>query len=124
LLKVKLPFEPSTLAQAAGIAALADKEFLHKSLQLNARGLKFLTEGLREIGLTVVPSEANFVMVVLPDAAQATRLTTDLLKQGIIIRPLASFGLPNCVRISTGTDEDNQRSVEAIQKLQVPLTRA
>jgi histidinol-phosphate aminotransferase len=124
LLKVKLPFEPSTLAQAAGVAALADKEFLHKSLQLNARGLKFLTEGLREIGLTIVPSEANFLMAVLPDAAQAARLTTDLLKQGIIIRPLVSWGLPNCVRISTGTDEDNQRCVEAIQKLQVPLTQA
>jgi histidinol-phosphate aminotransferase len=117
LLKVKLPFEPSTLAQAAGIAALSDKEFLHKSLELNARGLKFLTEALREIGLTIVPSEANFVMAVLPDAAQATRLTTDLLTQGIIIRPLASFGLPNCVRISTGTDEDNQRCVEAIDLL-------
>jgi histidinol-phosphate aminotransferase len=122
LLKVKLPFEPSTLAQAAGIGALADKEFLHKSLEMNARGLKFLTDALRAIGLNVVPSDANFVMVVLPDAAQASRLTTDLLTQGIIIRPLASFGLPNCVRISTGTDEDNGRCVEAIQKLQLSLT--
>jgi len=91
---------------------------------LNARGLKFLTEGLRAIGLNVISSEANFVMVVLSNAALATQLTTDLLEQGIIIRPLASFGLPNCVRISTGTDEDNQRCVEAIQKLQAPLTRA
>jgi len=124
LLKVKLPFEPSTLAQAAGIAALADKEFLHKSLQLNARGLKFLTEGLRAIGLNVISSEANFVMVVLSDAAQAAQLTTDLLEQGIIIRPLASFGLPNCVRISTGTDEDNQRCVDAMRKLQTQLMRA
>jgi histidinol-phosphate aminotransferase len=123
LLKVKLPFEPSTLAQAAGIGALADKEFLHKSLELNARGLKFLTDSLSEIGLTVVPSEANFVMVVLPDAAHATRLTTDLLTQGIIIRPLASFGLPDCVRISTGTDDDNQRCVGAIQKLELSLAR-
>ncbi len=51
LLKVKLPFEPSTPAQAAGIAALADKEFLHRSLELNARGLRFLTEALRGAGL-------------------------------------------------------------------------
>jgi histidinol-phosphate aminotransferase len=120
LLKVKLPFEPSSLAQAAGIGALADREFLHKSLLLNARGLKFLTEGLRELGLTVVPSEANFLMVVLPDAMQAARLTEDLLTRSIIIRPLAAFGLPNCVRISTGTDEDNQRCLEAIQKLNAP----
>jgi histidinol-phosphate aminotransferase len=122
LLKVKLPFEPSTLAQAAGIGALADKEFLHRSLELNARGLSFLTKSLRELGLTVVPSEANFLMLVLPGPEQAARLTNELLQQGIIIRPLASFGLPNCVRISTGTAEDNQRCVEAIQKLEVPLS--
>jgi histidinol-phosphate aminotransferase len=122
LLKVKLPFEPSTLAQAAGIGALADKEFLHKSLELNARGLKFLTKALGEIGLKIIPSEANFVMAVLPSAEHAARLAGELLPQGIIIRPLASFGLPNCVRISTGTAEDNQRCVEAIQKLEVPLS--
>lgn len=122
LLKVKLPFEPSTLAQAAGIGALSDKEFLHKSLELNARGIKFLTSALGEIGLNVVPSEANFVMAVLPSAEHATRLTNELLTRGIIIRPLAAFGLPNCVRISTGTAEDNLRCVEAIQKLEVLLS--
>ena len=128
LLKVKLPFEPSTLAQAAGIGALADKEFLHKTLELNARGLKFLATALRETGLTLVPSEANFLMAVLPSAEHAARLTGDLLQQGIIIRPLASFGLPKCVRISTGTTEDHQRCIEAvkkseaIQKLEVPLS--
>src|ERR1700722_17119053 len=122
LLKVKLPFEPSTLAQAAGIGALADREFLHKSLELNARGLRFLTTSLREIGLTVVPSEANFLMIVLPSPEHAARLTDDLLQQGIIIRPLAGFGLPNCVRISTGTSEDNQRCVEAIQNLKLEVS--
>jgi histidinol-phosphate aminotransferase len=114
LLKVKLPFEPSTVAQAAGIGALADKEFLHRTLELNARGIKFLTAGLRELGLTVVPSDANFVMVALASAEQAAQLNRDLLPQGIIVRPLASFGLANCIRISTGTDDDNQRCVEAM----------
>jgi len=122
LLKVKLPFEPSTLAQAAAIGALADKEFLHKTLELNARGLKFLTSALVEIGLTVVPSEANFLMIVLPGPDHAARLTNELLTQGIIIRSLAGFGLPNCVRISTGTTEDNERCVQAIQKFEVPLS--
>src|SRR5581483_7220799 len=60
LLKVKLPFEPSTPAQAAGIGALADKEFLHRSLELNARGLRTLGAGLEELGLPVIPSQANF----------------------------------------------------------------
>ena len=116
LLKVKLPFEPSTLAQAAGIGALADKEFLHRSLELNARGLELLTSSLRERGFTVVPSEANFVMVVLPSNNQASALTLELLKKGIIVRPLTAFGLPQCIRISTGTDEENQRCVEALEK--------
>jgi histidinol-phosphate aminotransferase len=119
LLKVKLPFEPSTLAQAAGIAALADKEFLHRSLELNARGLKFLAESLRELGMTVVPSEANFLMVVLSGEMEAMRMAHDLMAQGVIVRPLKSFGLPQCIRISTGTDEDNRRCVDAIQKVSV-----
>src|SRR5206468_10792430 len=64
LMKVKLPFEPSTLAQAAGIGALLDREFLHRSLELNARGIRFLTESLRDMHVEVVPSEANFVMAI------------------------------------------------------------
>jgi len=118
VLKVKLPFEPSSVAQAAGIGALADKEFLHRSLELNARGIKFLSSALREMGLTVVPSDANFVMVVLSSAEQAAQLTRELVMQGIIVRPLASFGLPNCIRISTGTDEDNRRCVEAMSEIE------
>jgi len=116
LLKVKLPFEPSTLAQAAGIGALADKAFLHRSLELNARGLRLLTDSLREMGLAVVPSEANFVMVVFADAAQSARVVEDLLTQGVIVRPLAAFGLPQAIRISTGTDDDHARCVAAMQK--------
>ncbi len=116
LLKVKLPFEPSTLAEAAGIGALADKAFLHHSLELNARGLRRLTDALREMGLQVVPSEANFVMVVFAEADQAARVVEDLLTQGVIVRPLRAFGLPQCIRISTGSDQDNERCVAAMQK--------
>src|SRR5271168_4664414 len=65
LLKVKLPFEPSGLAQIAGIAALDDKEFVHRALELNARGLRLIGDSLRQMGLDVIPSEANFVMVPL-----------------------------------------------------------
>ncbi len=117
LLKVKLPFEPSTLAQAAGIAALGDKEFLHRSLELNARGLRCLTNGLRELGFEVVSSDANFVMVPLASADQAARITEELLRAGVVIRPLKAFGLPACVRISTGTDEENQMLLDAIQQV-------
>jgi histidinol-phosphate aminotransferase len=124
LLKVKLPFEPSTPAQAAGIAALADKEFLHRSLELNARGLRLLATSFREMGLTVAPSEANFVMVELAGERQAQQLFLDLLAQGVVIRPLKSFGLPRCVRISTGTDDDNQRCVDAMWKVLSTMKRS
>ncbi len=117
LLKVKLPFEPSSLAQAAGIGALADKSFLHRSLEINARGIQFLTASLRELGYHAVPSEANFVMIVLPGEEQAAQFTEELLMKGIIVRPLKSFGLPNCVRISTGSDEDHERCIQAVESI-------
>jgi histidinol-phosphate aminotransferase len=116
LLKVKLPFEPSTPAQAAGIGALSDKEFLHRSLELNARGLRTLSEGLAELGLAVVPSEANFVMTVLNSEQDANRVFEELLAQGVVVRPLKAFGLPHCLRISTGSDEDNRLCVEALRR--------
>jgi histidinol-phosphate aminotransferase len=116
LLKVKLPFEPSTPAQAAGIGALADKEFLHRSLEMNARGMRYLTACMEEIGLAVVPSEANFVMTVLPGPQDADRVFEELLQQGVVVRPLKAFGLPNCLRISTGTDEQNRLCIEALRR--------
>ena len=116
LLKVKLPFEPSTPAQAAGVAALADKEFLHRSLELNARGLRLLAAGLADMGLTVVPSEANFIMTVLSSEQEAFRIFEELLSQGVVVRPLKAFGLPNCLRISTGTDEDNNLALDAFRR--------
>jgi histidinol-phosphate aminotransferase len=116
LLKVKLPFEPGTLAQAAGIAALADKAFLHRTLAANARGLEYLTQSFQRLGLTVVPSCANFVMIVLANERQSAELVEDLLRQGIVTRPLKAFGLPQCVRISTGTEDENRRCVEALER--------
>ena len=116
LLKVKLPFEPSTPAEAGGIAALSDKEFLHRSLELNARGMQFLTAGLEDFGMTVVPSEANFVMVILGSEPEADRLFEELLAMGVVVRPLKAFGLANCLRISTGTDEDNRMCIEAMRR--------
>jgi histidinol-phosphate aminotransferase len=117
LLKVKLPFEPSALAQAAGIGALADKEFIYRSLEENARGMRLFTEAFAEMGLTVVPSEANFLMLVFSDGASVARINEDLLRLGVIVRPLKSFGLPQCIRISTGTRQENERCVEAMRQV-------
>lgn len=117
LLKVKLPFEPGTLAEAAGMAALDDRAFLHGSLELNALGMRYLRRELDQRGFEAAPSEANFLMLVFPDANLAGSFTQGLLEEGIIIRPLASFGLPQCVRISAGTAEDNEFLIRSIDKL-------
>jgi len=124
LLKVKLPFEPSSLAQAAGVGALADKEFLHRSLELNARGLRLFTDSFRAMGFEVVPSDANFVMLPLGGGEQARDLTEALVRQGIIVRPLAAFGLPHCIRVSTGTDEDNAKCIAAFESVAQALLPA
>jgi histidinol-phosphate aminotransferase len=117
LLKVKLPFEPSTLAQAAGIGALRDKEFLHHSLEVNSRGLQYMTTALRELGLEVIPSEANFVMVVRDSEEDVNHIFQELLKRGIIIRPLKAFGLPHCIRISIGTNEENLMLIDSLKSV-------
>jgi histidinol-phosphate aminotransferase len=117
LLKVKLPFEPSSLAQAAGIAALEDKAFLHRSLEMNARGMRSVSKALRGLGLNVVPSDANFYMLVFESEQQAASFVEGLLRQGVIVRPLRAFGLPHCVRISIGTDEENEFAIECVQKV-------
>jgi histidinol-phosphate aminotransferase len=75
-----------------------------------------LADGLQDAGLTVVPSEANLVMTVLPSEQEVNRVFEELLAQGVIVRPLKAFGLAHCIRVSTGTDEDNRVAVEALRK--------
>ena len=117
LLKVKLPFEPSTLAQAAGIGALGDDGFVARSLDVNARGKSYVLPALRKLGLTLVPTEANFVMVPLGDESTVNTVYNELLKLGVIIRPLRAFGLPHCIRITIGTQEENERLIESMRKV-------
>jgi len=117
LLKVKLPFEPNTLAQAAAVGGLRDKEFVHRSLELNSRGLPFVANALRELGLIVVPSETNFVMGAMKTEDDIKTIYQGLLKRGVIIRPLKAFGLPHCMRITIGTDEQNQFLIEKMKEV-------
>jgi histidinol-phosphate aminotransferase len=115
LLKVKLPFEPSGPSEAAALGALEDREFMIRSVANNARGLLYLTRSLRELGCEVVPSAGNFVMIVLRDAQQAAGIFRSLLERGVIVRPLATTGLANCLRISVGTPEENDYFLQMIK---------
>ncbi len=114
LLKTKLTFEPGTLAQAAGVAALQDRAFLHRSLEANARGMDYLRALLRDRGIEFVNSPANFLMTVWPTPHDAQYITEELLHHGVIVRPLAAWGLPHCVRISVGTEEELAFFAEAL----------
>jgi histidinol-phosphate aminotransferase len=114
LLKVKLPFEPSTLAQAAGLAALDDAGFLARTLANNREGRDYLTGALGAIGLEVAPSRANFVMFPLGGEAEVNRVYDAMLRRGVIVRPLRAFGLPRCIRITVGTPEENRAAVGAL----------
>jgi histidinol-phosphate aminotransferase len=76
------------------------------------------------MGLPFAPSEANFVMLVLPDEHEAARVFEEMLSQGVVVRPLKAFGLPNCLRISTGTDEDNAFCVDVLRRAHAADTGA
>ena len=117
LLKIKLPFEPSGLASAAALAALDDREFVHRSLANNALGKLRLSAALERLGLHPLPSEANFVMLPLPSPEQAEELFQALLREGVIVRPLRFFGLPHCVRITVGTPEENEFCLSALERV-------
>jgi histidinol-phosphate aminotransferase len=115
LLKVKLPFEPSTPAQAAGIAALSDTQFVLRSLSVNTEGLAFVVPRLESIGLRVIPSDANFVMVPFDTEETVNRVYEEMLKLGVIIRPLKAFRLAHCIRITIGTQQENETLIGAVK---------
>lgn len=119
--KVKLPFEPSIVAEAAGLGALEDHDFLARTLETNRRGKEFLWNAFRDFGLKVIPTEANFYLVIFETEAEALRLYMDLLRRGVIVRPLGAFGLPQCLRITIGTDDQNRILINALKEV-LPVT--
>jgi len=106
MMKVKLPFEPSTPSQAAGLAALDDDVFLAKTRQFVEKGRQRFYEFFERKGIEYVKSAANSVMIVLKNENEAIQFTDELLKKGVITRRLPAFGLAHCVRITVGLPEE------------------
>ncbi len=121
LLKIKLPFEPSSPAEAAALGAIEDREFMFRTLANNAKGLAFFNRKLREMGLHVVPSAANFVTIVFGGPEEAQQTFQALLRRGVIVRPLEATGLPNCLRVSIGTSGENEFFIEALEQVRQEL---
>ncbi len=117
MLKVKLPFEPSTPAQAAGIAALDDEEFLVQTIETNRAGKQYLKEAFTKIGITHAETAANFFLLPFSSVNVAHEFVTLMEERGVIVRPLDGSGLPTCVRISIGTMEENERAIAAIKEI-------
>lgn len=117
LMKVKLPFEPSIPAQAAGLAALEDQEFVEQYIKLSRQGLEFFYDLFERLGIPYIKSHANFVTIILESAAKVAALNEKLLCCGVIVRPLNAFGLPHCIRITTGLEQENRFFARALKKV-------
>ena len=117
LLKVKLPFEPAIPAQSAAISALDDTEYLEVALSNNKVGMKQMTDVFNSLGLQYIPSVTNFITLVFENGDNAKSFTQNMLKNGVILRHLIGFGLPECVRVTIGTVDENKFFIEKLNNI-------
>jgi len=111
--RVREPFNVNSVALAAATAALEDGEFVARSVALNAAGMSAVTAGLKRLGLEYIPSHGNFVTFRVRDAAG---VYLRLLKQGVIVRPIASYGMPDWLRVTIGLESENVRFLESLER--------
>jgi histidinol-phosphate aminotransferase len=110
--RARHPFNVNRLAEVAALAALDDDEHADRLRRLNAEGVTYLARELRSMGVPVWDTDANFVLAEIGAGRDE-----QLLQLGVIVRPLAGFGMPGHVRISIGTAEENERFVKALRQL-------
>lgn len=123
LYKIKLPFEPNLLAQAAAIAAINDDDFLKETVELNEKSLKMLKEKFDELEIEYLHTSANFLLMLLPSEDYAVIFNEECLKRGLILRHVKSFGIPNGIRINSGTEGETKFAIDVISQVQNILTK-
>ena len=111
--RVRQPFHVNNLALAGAIAALNDHEFLARSYESNRNGMEQILAGLKRLGLAHIPSHGNFVTFEVADTAT---VNGKLLKQGVIVRPIGGYGMPNHLRVTIGLEAENARFLDALEK--------
>ena len=114
LQRVRQPFNVSSVAQAAATAALSDHGFLDMCRSANEAGRKQLVEGMEALGYATIGGQANFVLSMVGDGGAFFKA---LQLRGIIVRPLAPYGMAEFVRITIGTPTDNERLLEATREI-------
>ncbi|WDP88792.1 MAG: histidinol-phosphate transaminase [Desulfobacter sp.] len=111
--RIRQPFNVNSLAQAAAEAALDDEVFLEKSVGGTHEGIALLTRSLKDMGLDVLPTQSNFLMVDLKTDSKS--VFENMLKQGVVVRSMASYGFDTFLRINTGTREENEKCIDALR---------
>lgn len=111
--RVRQPFNVNSVAQAAAAAALRDVSFVKRTFELNQRGMTQITEGLNKLGLEYIPSFGNFVAFRVGAAAAIYRR---LLELGVIVRPIANYGMPDWLRVSIGLESENAKFLTALKQ--------
>ena len=112
--RVRQPFNVNSISQAAAVAALEDHEFVKQSYQLNQQGMKQITHSFKRLGIRFIPSYGNFVCFHVGDASA---LYQRLLRRGVIVRPIADYGMPEWLRVSIGLPEENEKFLQALESL-------
>ncbi|MEJ2168850.1 MAG: histidinol-phosphate transaminase [Desulfobacterales bacterium] len=113
--RVRQPFNVNTLAQAAAIAALDDRDFLNHTLHLVSEEMAFIYQALDGIGLKYHKSQANFILIQVKKNAEV--VFKDLLKKGVIVRSMTSYGYPDCIRVNVGLHQENVRLLKALEEV-------
>jgi histidinol-phosphate aminotransferase len=113
--KIRGPFNTSGVAQAAALAALDDSEHVRRSVESNRAGLTQFEAGLKKLNIKPVPSVANFILINFDSDADA--VAAELLKRGVIVRPMRWMGFPNAIRVSVGTKAENEEFLQALAEL-------
>lgn len=113
--RVRQPFNNNALALAAAEVALADEDYLQQTIAVNIQGMADLTAGFKALGLEWIPSAGNFVAVDMKQPGQP--IYEALLRKGFIVRPVGNYGLPNHLRISIGTQAENQFFLKALAEI-------
>jgi histidinol-phosphate aminotransferase len=113
--RVRQPFNANTLAQVAATAALEDSQFVSQTLRVVSEGRLYLCQGLDDMGLEYIPTQTNFMLIRMPQGGK--KIYELMLREGVIIRSMDSYGLPEYIRVNVGLQEENARFIETLKRV-------
>jgi histidinol-phosphate aminotransferase len=111
--QLRMPFNVNHYAQVAAVSALSDQDFVEKVLRLNQQGMRQITDALSVLDINWIPSAGNFLCIDLGEGA--LEINQKLLEEGVIVRPVSNYGLHQFLRVSIGTQIENQHFIDALK---------